>query len=312
MRSTATTAVIAAVMAGGCGDATGPGQGGSYPLSPVGSVDLGAAVTDLTFIGDDVLAASGGNVCFIDGGLAYLLASVSTGSAGLTEVAATADGGYALAADQNRVYRVSNQTYFLQDSLDVAGGLEELVVHDYSGEFWVLLAGGDILTADVGDMSALDTASPGAFDTECALYDADLQSLYRAGAGLQRLSVPELVVQRQVDLPYPSDALAMDDVTGYLLVAMSGGLRAVSSLALGTQIDYGEGAAMAVDVIPGSGVAMAGAGYGIIALDVATGELLADRSTGGRPVLLAVNGDGSRCAAVAESGPTVVQVFGTD
>ncbi|MFO7950503.1 MAG: hypothetical protein R6U36_09060 [Candidatus Fermentibacteraceae bacterium] len=308
----ALAAAFAVIAAGGCGNAAGPGQGGAYPLTPVGNVDLGAAVTDLDFIGDDVLAASGSRVCFVDGDLAYLLAEVETGSNGLDEVAATPDGGYALAAADSCVYRVSNQTYLLQDSLEVDGEVAELVMHDYAGEVWVLLEDGDILTVDVGEMTVSSSASPGAFDTECALYAADLRSLYRGGDdGVQRLSVPGLSPEYEADLPMEVIDLSLDHVNGYLLAAMENRLRSLSSLGLATQMDYTHGNTV-VDVIPGMGVMLAGASQGIWVVDVATGEDLQFLQQYSRPRLLRVNGDGSRCAVVYDSSPSAVEVYGTD
>jgi len=308
----ALAAAFVIIVAAGCGDTAGPGQGVAYPLTPAGSVDLGAMVTDLTFIGDDVLAATGSHVCFIDGELAYLLAEVKAGSNGLKEVAATPDGGYALAAADSCVYKVSNQTYLLQDSLKVDGEIAELVMHDYAGEVWVLLEDGDILTVDVGEMVVSSSASPGAFDTECALYAADLRSLYRGGdEGVQRLSVPGLSPEYEADLPMEVIDLSLDHVNGYLLAAMENWLRSLSSLGLATQMDYTHGNTV-VDVIPGMGVMMAGTSQGIVVIDVATGEDLQFLLQYSRPRLLRVNADGSRCAVVYDSSPSVVYVYGTD
>lgn len=307
----ALAAALVAIVAGGCGDTAGPGQGGAYPLTPAGSVDLGAAITDLAFIGDDVLAASGSRVCFVDGDLAYLLASVATGSTALTEAAATPDGGYALAAADSCVYRVSNQTYLLQDSLEVDGEVAELVMHDYAGEVWVLVDGGDILTVDVGDMAVSETASPGSFDTECVLYGADLQSLYRGGGELQKLSVPELSVQTETGLPNPAADLAV--LGGYLFAAMDvGGLRALSAYSLSTSRDYGLAGCAAVDAISGASVLMAGTTTGMLALEPESGSSLGEYSAGSAALLLVVSPDGSRAAAVFAAQPDVVQVFGID
>ena len=304
-------AVFVAVVAAGCGDTAGPGQGGAYPLTPAGSVDLGSPVTDLVFIGDDVLAASGSDVCFIDGDLAYLLAAVDTGSNGLSEVAATPDGGYALAAADSCVYKVSNQTYLLQDSLEVDGEIAELVMRDYTGEVWVLMDDGAILTMDVGDMTLSGTASPGAFDTECALYAADLQSLYRGGDGMQRLSVPGMSVQTETDLPSSAADLAV--LGGYLFAAMDGGgLRALSAYSLATSRDYGLGKCATVDAVSGASVLMAGTSTGMAALDPESGSTLGDYSAGSPALLLAVSPDGSRGAAVFTSQPGIVQVFGSE
>lgn len=307
----ALAAASVVIVAVGCGDAAGPGQGGAYPLTPAGSVDLGAAVTDLAFIGDDVLAASGSRVCFVDGALAYLLAEVETGSDGLEEIAATPDGGYALAAADSCVYRVSNQTYLLQDSLAVDGEIAELVMHDYAGEVWVLLEDGDILTVDVGEMVVSSSASPGAFDTECALYAADLQSLYRGRGGLQKLSVPGLSVQTETGLPSPAADLAV--LGGYLFAAMDGGgLRALSAYSLSTSKDYGLGSCGAVDAVSGASVLMAGTSTGMAAVDPEAGSILGEYSAGSAALLLVVSPDGSRAAAVFAGQPDVVHVFGSE
>jgi hypothetical protein len=311
-RASLAAAVAGILIAAGCGGATGPGQGGGYPLSPQGSVDLGAPVTDIAFIGDDVLAVSGGEVCFIDGGMAYLLAGVPTGSAGLTAATATPDGGYALAAGDSCLYRVSNQTYLLQDSLDVGGKVEELVMHDYAGEVWVLLSDGDIVAVDVDGMAVSATVSPGAFGTGCALYAAGLQSLYRAGDdGVQRLPVPGLSVQVEAGLPAAAADLAV--LGGYLFVAMDGGgLRALSAYSLSTARDYGLAECGAVDAVSGASVLMAGTATGLSALEPESGSSLGEYSAGSGATLLVVSPGGSRAAAVFAAQPASVQVFGSD
>ena len=64
------------------------------------------------FIGspEDALIAAGGYLCFVDHGLGYVLAAVDLGYP-LTDLAATADGGYALAVSDALFHYVSNDTY---------------------------------------------------------------------------------------------------------------------------------------------------------------------------------------------------------
>jgi hypothetical protein len=306
-----TAALALMLLALACTGSTGPGESASWPVTPSGSVDLGAPASDIAFLGEtgDLVAAAGSDLCFIDGSLSYLLARVPV-SVVLAEVASTSDGGYALAAGGSIVYRVSNQTYLLQDSLQLPGMVEELVVHDYAGEVWVLLEGGDVLTVDIGTMAAIDTCSPGQFETACGLYLADVPAVYRGGAGIQLLGVPGLSVTREADLPAPAEDLAGRGDCVYAAMG-TGGLRALSSWTLATVRDYGLPSCRAVDVIGGSGALMASTLTGVSVLGCDTGDELARYAAGSPALLVSAAGDGSRAAAVFESAPSVAVVLGT-
>lgn len=304
-------AAVISLLAVGCGG-TGPGGSASYPLTPVGSVDLEQPVEDLDFMGDngDIVAVCGSRICFVDAELAYLLADVHTGSEGLFQVESTADGGYAIAGGYGRLYKVSNQTYLLRDSVAFAA-VEELTAHDYTGQMWVHASDGAVVTLDVETMLPVDSVYPGGFSVDCALYGADVAALYRGGSGgIQRLSLPGLSVSSETGLPAAPVDLGL--LGGYLFAAMGeGGLRALSAYSLATQKDYGLSSCGAVDVITGASVLMAGTQYGIAAMDAESGSVLGQYSAGSQVETLAVSADGARCAAVFATQPSVVVVFGT-
>lgn len=306
-----TAALAFALLALACTGSTGPGETASWPVTPSGSVDLGAPVSDIAFLGEtgDLVAAAGSGVCFIDGPMSYLLARVPV-SVELSGVSSTPDGGYALAAGDSILYRVSNQTYLLQDSLQLPGRVEELVVHDYAGEVWVTLEGGDVLTVDIATLSATDSCSPGPFETACGLYLADVPAVYRGGEGIQLLGVPGLSVSREADLPAAARDLAGRG--GRVYAAMgAGGLRALSGWTLATVRDYGLPSCRAVDVIGGSGALMAGTSTGVSVRQAESGEELARYTAGSAALLVAATGDGTRAAAVFEAAPSTAVILGT-
>ena len=175
LASSVALAAFLGAMAAGCGT-TGPDLSVDFPAFLLQDIDcssLGPPVQGC-FIGssqDGVLAA-GGYLCFIDHDMGFILDTLGLGYP-INDVAATADGGYAMAVSDALFHYASNDTYQSHDPLVLGPSSPAwfLLARPQGGTAWVVHQDGTVTVVNTLSWSVSGS------------YPTDVSSATAAAAG---------------------------------------------------------------------------------------------------------------------------------
>lgn len=293
----------AAVLAGalllaGCVTESGPYQPG-FPLYLLGSVDVPGGEIHCAFLGGsgDGVAGAAGNLYFIDYAQGYLRAEVPVGGP-ISDVASTADGGYAAAAASDSLHYVSDQTYLAHDPLPV-GGTAAFLFSTWS-TMYVLRTDGKVLSVDVttSPWSVGGEQETGVAGVKAAAFDPDHSSLFVASSStLYKLSVPSFEVLAQNDISLEAiDLCAPGNDRVYL---MPEGSNRIWEMSAGTCAKLSElplpGVGTSLGAMPSGSHVYAGCeGRGLLVLESSTGTVVGQYGGISAPGDVSVSTDGAR------------------
>jgi DNA-binding beta-propeller fold protein YncE len=288
----------------GCG-VTGPDMSVEFPFYFLQDVSTGTIPMHCCYLksGDDGVAATD-SLYFIDYQQGYCLARIGLQGYTVEDVAATAEGGYAMALCGNLLFYVSDGTYVVHNPV-VLGSYGRFLLTDPTGGSWHVYSigsNGTIITVNTQswDVVAVDTVS-GLNDPVAAAITADGSAIFVADAGddtIKRISTGNLgTVTAECEVPGGISDLYAGP--GNLVYAAPDSLSQIWGIDTGTGQHYSTyetpGPALSVAVTPDDGyiyVALQTSGLSVI--DAQSGEVEASSPSYGTVYDMAVNGSGNR------------------
>lgn len=142
--------LVAAILAATACDTGGPSFDVPFPFAFLQDIDtdsLGGSpvACDFTSGSGSAIAAAGTHICFIDHTMGYVLADIDTGYP-LTDVCATAEGGYAAAVYGQLLIYVSNETYAEHEPVLLPEYGLFVVAQPEGNALWVVCEDGSVQT----------------------------------------------------------------------------------------------------------------------------------------------------------------------
>lgn len=294
-----------------CGP-TGPNLDVDFPVFALQDIDCSAmgGPTACDFIGSaqDGIFIAGSHLCFVDHDMGYVLAAVDVGYP-LNDVAATADGGYAIAVSDALFHYVSNDTYAGHEplALGVSSPAVFLLARPQGGSAYVIHQDGSVtvintLSWTVSENHPTDVVSP-----EAAAISSDGTAVFVADASDGTIKKLETTSFGTVsECGTGGSVFDMEPGPDDRIYAAVGCANEVWIIDVGTGQHYDTvnlpGTAVSAEVTPDGLYVFAGCpGYGMVVVDTADGSVEATIADYGVPDDMGISPNGHRALLCVES-----------
>ncbi|OPL20126.1 MAG: hypothetical protein AVO35_01345 [Candidatus Aegiribacteria sp. MLS_C] len=299
----------------GCG-VTGPDMSVDFPFYFLQDVSTATLPMHCCYLGsgDDGVAASD-SVYFIDYQQGYCLAKVGVQGYSVEDVAATAEGGYAMALCGNLLFYISDGTYVVHDPVPLGSYGRFLLTDPVGGSWHVYSVGADgtitTINTQSWDVVAVDDP-PDLEDPVAAAISAGGTAIFVADGSddtIRKISTGDLgtVV---AECHVPGGVADMYAGAGNLVYAAADSLSEIWAVDTGSCQPYEtydiSSPALAVAVTPDGGyIYIAHQSGGLTVISAENGEVEASSSSYGTVYDMAVNGSGSRTLICSNLGKII-------
>ncbi len=304
MKRTAAFSTVLLLMAAAC-DPAGPSGFVDFPFFYLQDVDCPGAPVACTFLDDagDVIAVAGSHLFFLDYAMGYVKADVDIGYP-LSCCAASSEGGYAMAASGQLLFRVSDGTYLEHDPVLLPAQAEFILTKPAGTVAYVVCSDGSVATVSTVTWTVTGHGSTAVSSPSAAAITADGSRIFIGDDADDTV--------KMID-PATLGLLAAEDVPGGAAdicpSPSSGVWLAPAEVYQAWHIDQGTGLHDASTGLPGLPVSLcptpdgkyifAGCtGQGLVVVDM-NGQVQAGTESYGVPSDIAVSGDGQRSAICA-------------